>query len=992
MQSLHDSSNRRAEPRTPYSTVQQGTDMTTTFELVRTQRIDTLNVEMQEYRHSRTGAVHYHLAAEDSNNCFMVAFPTVPMDHTGVAHILEHTVLCGSRKYPVRDPFFMMLRRSLNTFMNAFTSSDATAYPFATQNRKDFENLLSVYLDAVFFPKLDPLDFAQEGHRIEFAKPADPSSPLMYRGVVYNEMKGAMSSPIAQVQMELQSLLFPTTTYHYNSGGDPEHIPSLSYEQLASFHRSHYHPSNATFMTYGDFPVRDTQALIEDWALEHFEARTLDLHLHDERRYREPLRVESYYTHEGTGEERDATYIAIGWLLGRTGDSRHYMHDLLLSNVLLQHSGSPLRRALETTSLGTAPLELCGLDDSAREAMFICGLEGSNAGDADAVERLVFDVLEGVARDGVPQETIEAVLTQLEIAQRELGGGHFPHGLQLLTRILGAKTHGGDPFAFLDVDAAIEELRTEIKNPDFIKRQVRRLLDNPHRVRLVMSPDPGLAKRRELAERRRLDALAQEMDAARQKAIVERASTLDERQRHGNNPDLLPKVGIADVPPDLRIPVGREQPIAGTPATWYSAGTNGLVYMQWVAELPALTTEETEALVLYYTMLPEVGSGGRDYAATQALQARLGSLAAHVSLRADVADVRNARGFIALSGKSLARDQAALARLMRETIDTVDFGERQRVREVVAQMRAGQESSVTDRGHTLAMLAAASGMGTVGQLDNLWDGPLSIAKLKRLDTLLDDDSALADFVARLRSIREKMTAQAPRLLVVSQESEQHALEKTLAATLADGNAGRRSSRFAWSGAPQRVHEAWLTNTQVSFCARAYPAVPADHPDAPVFSVLGKFLHNGYLHRAIREQGGAYGSGARYDSDSGSFRFFSYRDPRLEGTLHDFDEALDWLQGAHIDRELEEAVLGIIQAIDQPASPAGEAIQAYFQALHGRTPEFRRRYRSGVLATTIADLQRVGREYLRPELASTAVITNRETLDKHAHLRLEPRTI
>ena len=237
-----------------------------------------------------------------------------------------------------------------------------------------------------------------------------------------------------------------------------------------------------------------------------------------------------------------------------------------------------------------------------------------------------------------------------------------------------------------------------------------------------------------------------------------------------------------------------------------------------------------------------------------------------------------------------------------------------------------------------------------------------------------------------------MSAQPPRLLVVSQESEQRALEATLAATLAAGNAGRAASRFGWSASPRRVHEAWLTNTQVNFCARAYPAVPAEHPDAPAFSVLGKFLHNGYLHRAIREQGGAYGSGARYDSDSGSFRFFSYRDPRLEGTLEDFDEALDWLQGAHVDRELEEAVLGIIQAIDQPASPAGEAIQAYFQALHGRTPEFRRRYRNGVLRTTIADLQRVGREYLRPELASTAVITNRETLEKHAHLQLEPRSI
>jgi Zn-dependent M16 (insulinase) family peptidase len=966
--------------------------MASTFELIRTQRIDTLNVEMQQYRHASTGAVHYHLAAEDNNNCFMVAFPTVPMDHTGVAHILEHTVLCGSRKYPVRDPFFMMLRRSLNTFMNAFTSSDATAYPFATQNRKDFENLLSVYLDAVFFPKIDPMDFAQEGHRIEFATPGDPASPLVYRGVVYNEMKGAMSSPIAQVQMELQSLLFPTTTYHYNSGGDPEHIPSLTYEQLVAFHRSHYHPSNATFMTYGDFPVRDHQAMIEDWALKHFDRRALDLHLHDERRYGQPLRVESFYTHDGGDTDDAQSYVAMGWLLGHTGDARHFMHDLLLSNVLLQHSGSPLRHALETTELGTAPLELCGLDDSAREAMFVCGLEGARAEDADRIEALIIGVLERIAREGVPQDTVDAVLTQLEIAQRELGGGHFPHGLQLLTRILGATTHGGDPFAFLNVDAAIAELREEIRDPEFIKHQVRRLLDNPHRVRLVMSPDPGLAKRREQAERKRLDAIAAALDSERRREIIEQAGALDERQRHGNNPDLLPKVGIADVPNDMRIPVGREAMIERHPASWYPAGTNGLVYMQWVADLPALTREQTEALVLFYSMLPEIGSGGRDYVATQALQARLGTIGAQVSLRASVGDLGRTRGIFAIAGKSLARDQQALAQLVHDTVHTTRFDEPQRVRELIAQLRAAQESSVTDRGHSLAMIASAAGMGAVGQLDNLWDGPLAIAMLKELDDRLDDRRSLEEFCALLRQVREKVAAQPPRLLVVAPESEHASLHSTLARTFGGDRRDGGGTAFAWSSPVQRINDAWLTNTQVNFCARAYPAVPSEHPDAPVLSVLGKFLHNGYLHRAIREQGGAYGSGARYDADSGSFKFFSYRDPRLEGTLDDFDAALEWLQGPHADRELEEAVLGVIQAIDQPSSPSGEAIQAYFQSMHGRTPDFRRRYRAGVLRTTLSDLQRVGNTYLKPEHASTAVITNRDTLDRHKHLRLDAHNI
>src|SRR5690554_8179272 len=221
------------------------------FEFLRSQTIDALKVRVEEYRHKATGAQHIHISADNNENVFLVALRTVPHDSTGVAHILEHTALCGSERYPVRDPFFMMIRRSLNTFMNAFTSSDWTAYPFASQNLKDFNNLVDVYLDAVFFSKLDELDFAQEGHRLEFAEPDNPESKLVYKGVVYNEMKGAMSSVPAQLWQALGQYLYPTTTYHHNSGGDPEHIPDLTYEELKAFYRTHYHPSNAIFMTYG---------------------------------------------------------------------------------------------------------------------------------------------------------------------------------------------------------------------------------------------------------------------------------------------------------------------------------------------------------------------------------------------------------------------------------------------------------------------------------------------------------------------------------------------------------------------------------------------------------------------------------------------------------------------------------------------------------------------------------------------------------------------
>ncbi|MCC6201242.1 MAG: insulinase family protein, partial [Moraxellaceae bacterium] len=236
------------------------------FEPVRAVPVPSLGLEVAEYRHRATGAVHYHLAADNAENVFLVALRTMPMDSTGVAHILEHTALCGSRKYPVRDPFFLMIRRSLNTFMNAFTSSDWTAYPFASQNRKDFDNLLSVYLDAVFFAQLDPLDFAQEGIRVEFESPTDPDSPLVYKGVVFNEMKGAMSTSQSVLWETLNKHLFPTTTYHYNSGGDPEHIPDLRYEDLLSFYKEHYHPSNAVFMTFGDIPAVELQEKIHEQA------------------------------------------------------------------------------------------------------------------------------------------------------------------------------------------------------------------------------------------------------------------------------------------------------------------------------------------------------------------------------------------------------------------------------------------------------------------------------------------------------------------------------------------------------------------------------------------------------------------------------------------------------------------------------------------------------------------------------------------------------
>ena len=255
------------------------------FSQVEKNHIPSLNLSVEKYEHHKTGAIHYHLASKNEENVFLIAFRTIPMDSTGVAHVLEHTALCGSKKYPVRDPFFMMIRRSLNTFMNAMTSSDWTAYPFASKNKKDFNNLLKVYMDSALFSRLDRLDFLQEGHRLEFSEPNDPKSKLQYKGVVFNEMKGAMSSTSNVLWQTLNKYLYPTTTYHYNSGGEPDHIPDLSYDSLISFYKSHYHPSNSVIMTFGDTSAYDHQAQFEELALSQFSKLDSQIKVDDEKRY-----------------------------------------------------------------------------------------------------------------------------------------------------------------------------------------------------------------------------------------------------------------------------------------------------------------------------------------------------------------------------------------------------------------------------------------------------------------------------------------------------------------------------------------------------------------------------------------------------------------------------------------------------------------------------------------------------------------------------------
>lgn len=960
------------------------------FEKLRSESIDSLQVIVEEYRHRKTGAQHIHIKADNNENVFLVALRTVPDDSTGVAHILEHTALCGSEKYPVRDPFFMMIRRSLNTFMNAFTSSDWTAYPFASQNKKDFNNLLDVYLDAVFFSRLDPLDFAQEGHRFDFAESGNPDSDLVYKGVVFNEMKGAMSSVPSQLWQTLCKYVFPTSTYHFNSGGEPDAIPDLTYQQLQDFYKTHYHPSNAVFMTYGDISAEEHQVKFEEQALKRFDALEKTISVPDEQRYYAPIRVEESYPLTDEEDLSNKSHVVLGWLLGKSTELKPTLEAQLLASILLDNSASPLQHALETTDLGTAPSPLCGLDDSQKELTFVCGLEGTEPEKADEIENLILNTVEHVASEGVPYEELHAALQQLELHQREVGGDSYPYGMQIIFTALTSATHRGDPIALLNLDPALEQLHNDIKDPSYIKRLAQELLlDNQHRVRLTFRPDAQMGERKNQAEKNKLAAIKNSLTDQEKQSVIELADALQARQLQVDDETILPKVGLSDIPKSMHYTAHDCVQKLPAPLTSYAAGTNGLVYQQIIIELPHLSEQQLQTLSYYGMFLTELGIGDQSYLDVQRWQAQVaGSISAYTTIRGASDDVQNVKANLTISAKSLKAQQPELCQLMWDTLANVRFDEIDRLKELVAQVRARREQSVTGNGHSLAMAAASAGMSPSAKISHQLNGLAGIQAIKVFDDSLKDPSSAQAFVDQLTELH-KLVLTAPRQYLLISEKE--ALKDYQTSIEQHWSTATLNTQQEFSLAPvnEKIRQAWVTNTQVNFCAKAYPTVAMEHPDAAALTVLGGFLRNGYLHRVIREQGGAYGGGASQDSNTASFRLFSYRDPRLTETLEDFDASIEWLLNEdHQAQPLEEAILGVVSSLDKPSSPAGEAKQTFHAELFGRDRNKREAFRQQILKVSIDDLKRVAKTYLNAANASIAVVTGSNQLDNLKGLELE----
>ena len=985
------------------------------FALIEHRHIEALSMDVLISQHVQTGAMHYHLAHASDENAFLVGFRTQPMDSKGEAHVLEHVALCGSARFPVRDPFFSMIKRSLNTFMNAMTAADWTAYPYATQNKNDYFNLLAVYLDASFFPNIHPLDFAQEGIRVEL----DDNDKPQFKGIVFNEMKGAMSGEIDQLYHTVAHHLFPTTTYHYNSGGDPADIPDLTHNELVEFHHSHYHPSNSVIMSFGNIPVTETQAKIHDDALIQFETGKKHVS-RPEQRLLAPISVTDTYTADEEGS--DQTHHVVAWLLPTITDPKQRLALRLLEGVLVEHAGSPLRAYLDSHPLGKAPSPLLGLDDSHYEMVFYTGLRGSNPEHAEAVEQGIMDLLATVASTPIDEETIETILHQIEIDQRHIGGDSMPYGLNLMLEGFSTAIHDGNPIDVWEVDEHLLWLREQVQDEQWLPNLIKQhLLDNQHRVRVTLTPDSKKTARLAAAEQARLDAIAMALTTANKDILKQQALDLAARQAAPDDLSLLPKVGLEDVPTDISFKQGTQKKIqlSGQESTLfeYEAGTNGLYYYQIIVpltddigdtdinELPANDVINHPLLPIYLSLLSELGTDSMDAYELQAKQAAHSSgVTARVSQRTNIDSSQSISSYFVMATRALNRKPEAID-LVKEVMEHSIFTEHDRIKEILQQRQSGWQSNLAGSGHAYAMQTASRGMSRQSQLEYVRSGLPALNALKDFLTHATTDDAQWDKLATsLMSLHQRIISLPKHALIICEAEQTERLSDLIVNSWKDSRATELAtkdintavnipSEFAdltinpaldgedetaedlENGATVDVADlAWLVATNVYHNASAYTVPAPEHPDTAALMVLAPYLRNGYLHSAIRERGGAYGGGAGYDGNACAFKFFSYRDPHCTETFAHFDASIDWLLNEpQTAEQLEEAILGIISGMDKPGSPAGEAVKACFADLHHRGIDWQRKMRAAILAVTIADLQRVAKQYLQGQKHVRAVL-------------------
>jgi presequence protease len=970
-----------AETRCPAPTLRAG-ETAHGFTIQRVIAVPEVRATVYEALHLRTGARFLHLHCDDTENLFAVTFRTPPPDSTGVAHILEHSVLAGSRHYPVKDAYNLLVRGSLNTFINAFTAPDFTCYPACSQVRADFYNLATVYTDLTLRPLLKRSTFMREAHHLEIGADGE----LALSGIVFNEMKGAYSTPERVAYAKTFQSLFPDTPYGVESGGLPECIPDLTHEQFCEFHRRYYSPSNASCFFYGNLPTRDHLAFLEE-QLEDFERVEVTSAVPDQPRWDAPRRVAAEFPIGPDDPIERRSVVNIAWLTAPADDLPQRLILEVLGEALVGHAAAPLRRALIDSGLGEDLSPMSGLETSHKQLPFAVGLRGTDPEHADAIEQLALTTLEGIARDGLPRELLEAAIHQVEYKGLEIHRAPFPFALELLFRTLSTWLHGGDPIDPLTFPTHMRALRERWEaDPDLFRDAIRRwLIDNPHRVRATVTPSRTLAAERDAQLRERLAKLKATLKPADLDRIRTDVEALNQEQQTKDRPEdlaKLPRLQIAEIPRDVESIPTASQRIDGVPLLVHDLFTNSIAYADVAFDVSDVPEELQPYLPLLGEALTGMGAAGLDYASFATRKALVtGGVAAELDAHERLAGEGSAQ-YLLLSARALTRNIPAMTGVLRDILVAGDLTDEARLRDILSEMRNGLRASIAPMGHRYAWRSAAAGLSLSAWRDEQWNGATQLRFLGELVKTFSE--APGQVIEKLVHLRGLLLRRGRVQLNLTGDGESLAelrgpITELIAALPTGGAVGT-------AGAPALLREdpGIAIPGAVCYVARVVPVPRHNDPVAPQLHALASYLNSGALYKKIRVEGGAYGGIGTYASLSGELAMFSYRDPNLEKTVEVFDTVLDdFLKEELSPEDLRMIVIGAMNRLDRPLDPGQKGRAALERSWVGLSDEARQRFRAGVLATTIESLRACARDVVKPQLAAArqAVYAPKERIEQ-----------
>ncbi|MCR5757566.1 MAG: insulinase family protein [Selenomonas sp.] len=908
------------------------------------------------FEHEKSGARLFFLQNDDDNKVFSISFRTPPFDDTGVAHIVEHSTLCGSRKYPLKEPFVELVKGSLNTFLNAMTYPDKTMYPVASRNDKDFQNLMDVYLDAVFYPAMlqNPQILMQEGWHYEIDQ-AD--APLAYSGVVYNEMKGALSAPDDLLESRIMAALYPDTTYGYESGGDPEAIPQLSYEMFKNFHQRYYHPSNSYIYLYGDMDIEEKLAYLDREYLGNFERIAIDSHIERQSAFAGLKRQNLQYPASPDEDTADKTFLSLNWVTGESLNPVDMMGLEILEHALLRTPAAPLRKALLDAHLGKDVDS--SFEDDMLQPFFSIIISNSEADRAEKFYQIVRDTLQELADKGIDRTLLEASINLLEFRLRESDFGSAPKGLIYGIRAMKTWLYDGQPEAVLAYEPTLKAMKDGLKNGYFEDLIRRYFLNNNHAALITMTPSPTMAAEREKQQAEELAARKAKLSAAEIQQLIADNKALKERQQSEDTEEALktiPLLQLSDIRREsYELPL-EEKDLAGTKILFSDVETSGITYLSILFDARMIPQEDIPYAFLLSELIGSVDTEKSTYGElANRKNLHTGGIAYDMVTYTRKNEPDSNTPKFKVKAKVLREKLPQLLELLQEILMTSKFSDEKRMRELLEQEQATIELNLQRSAHQVVSARLAGYLTPAGRYAD--EGGLPFYPFIK-GLLADFPGNLPAISAKLSELVKKLFNRQNLIVSVTDSQEAYAGFAEEFGRFQDGLGAEVYPVQEYHWDLEARNEGLTSSSRVQYVGKGANFLKLGYDFTGTMHVLETILRYDYFWTKIRVQGGAYGAFTSFNRN-GMMYFGSYRDPNLTETLDVFNGTADYLRGfAASEREMDKYIIGTMSNIDTPLTPQMKGSAAAVCWLRGITKADRQKARDEILATRQKDVQQL----------------------------------